>query len=156
MISWLQFLLWFCFELPQAGHKPNPTPFNEGHIWEVLAFGNVAAIGFVCFVLLDLIQNYIRRHGPSRATENLNPTPIDFRFWVAVVLGVLAAFIVAVLATVFNILQLNVQSALITGLTWQVVYVRLITLMNGTAASIRTTPLPQPDNQIGRDEEEGP
>ncbi len=47
MISWLQFLLWFCFELPQAGHKPNPTPFNEGHIWEVLAFGNVAAIGFV-------------------------------------------------------------------------------------------------------------
>ena len=139
MFEWLQFLLWFCFEKDHAKTVPNPTSFKDQNIWDVLAFSNVAAFGFLCFVILGIIADFVTRNGPNARAAEPTANMASPRFWIAVALGVIAAGVVAILASVFNILQINVQSALITGLTWQVVYARLIAQMNSTARALPET-----------------
>ena len=135
MQEWFAFLIWFSFERScsatdvwSCAHS-NTTSFNGRHIWDVLAFGSLAAIGFAYVVMIDLMRNFVVRYGPNGNSAIRSNATLSWTFWVAVVVGIVAAFFVAILASIFNILQLNAQSAIITGVTWQAVYANLVEMM---------------------------
>jgi hypothetical protein len=99
----------------------------------VCAFATLAALSFAAFVVVDLMVFVVRRFGFAAAGAGSLTIERDGTWWgitlktLAIVLfGMLAAWIVAFFAAIVEFLQLAPQTAVATGVLWQVTYAQLL------------------------------
>ena len=123
----------------------------------VLAFATLASISFGAFVVVDLMVFIVRRFGFAAAGAGTLTIERDGTWWgislktLAIVLfGMVAAWLVAFFAIVIEFLQLAPQTAVATGVLWQVTYAQLLARFGrdqegtaGTGAPV-APPLPLP------------
>ena len=99
----------------------------------VYAFAALAALSFGAFVIVDLMVFVVRRFGFAAVGAGTLTIEREGTWWgislkaLAIVLfGMIAAWIVAFFAAVVEFLQLAPQTAIATGVLWQVTYAQLL------------------------------
>lgn len=147
------FLPWFCLLRSHEGSASRPAGFEPEGEWDALAFATVAAAAFFVFALIGLIRNFDAAHGPGvrgggtgrpgrRAVASTGngdmATAVGERALLAMAIGfgTAAAFLVAIAAVIVDLLQVNAQTAVLVGVTWQVVYAKLVAQMTAQAEGI--------------------
>ena len=119
----------------------------------VCSFATLAAVSFGAFVVVDLMVFVVRRFGFAAAGAGSLTIERDGTWWgislktLAIVLfGMIAAWIVAFFAAVVEFLQLAPQTAVATGVLWQVTYAQLLARF-GRDQEGAPAPPPPPDTQ---------
>lgn len=102
-------------------------------IYGVYAFATLAALSFGAFVVVDMMVFLVRRFGFAATGAGSLTIERDGSWWgvgiktLAIILfGMVAAWIVALTAAVVEFLQLAPQTAIATGVLWQVTYAQLL------------------------------
>ncbi len=129
MRDFLNFLIWFALD----GADPSrPTGYVPTRPWNVLAFAVLSAIAFTIVVIADFSVFMVRRSGYSASgAGSLGIMHSVKTLWI-IAYGALGAFLVAVLAAAVDLFQINSQTAVITGVTWQIAYAKLLTRFTET------------------------
>jgi len=150
--GWATFLLWFVFDGTPTERPPGFTPERA---WSCLAFSCVAAAAFAAIVTIDLSVAMVRRFGfPAVGSGSLNIRHGVKATGMVVLFGAVGAFVVAGLAVLSGLLQVNAQTAVVAGVTWQVVYARMLARMLESGVTV-VVPAPAQDVQpVVREREE--
>lgn len=136
--GWAEFLLWFVFD---GAPGERPAGFLPQRAWNCLAFAVVAAAAFVAIVTIDLSVTMVRRFGfPADGSGSLNIRHGLVATAMVILFGAVGAFVVAGLAVLSGLLQINTQTAVVAGVTWQVVYAKMLARMleTGSGAGLST------------------
>lgn len=116
----------------------------------VFAFAALCALAFGAFVLIDFLLSVIVKYGFQSDEEGMGIEHGWSTFFI-IVFGMVAAFIVGFFAAIIDFLQLNAQTAVATGVLWQIVYARMLShFRERNAAAGRDQPPPEaiPDSEI--------
>jgi hypothetical protein len=104
----------------------------------VLAFATLAALSFAAFVVIDVFVLLVRRYGfAARGAGEFGiddagtPGSIVLKAVVVLVLGAAAAWIVAFFAAIVEFVETAPQTAVATGVLWQVTYAQLLSRFGG-------------------------
>ncbi|MBX3570010.1 MAG: hypothetical protein KF914_18250 [Rhizobiaceae bacterium] len=120
----------------------------------VYAFACLAALSFAAITAVDLIIFLLKRYGLSTSVSRVGFVSEDgvgrtlWKALLAVVLGAIAAWIVAFLAAIVEFLKIAPQTAVATGVLWQVAYAQLLTRLGSEATPGKTSSAPVPPRDI--------
>ena len=131
----------------------------------VFAFATLAALSFAAFVVIDQIVALVRRFGFTASGAgslgiNLDGSlaAIAAKVFGIIMFGMIAAWIVAFFAAVVDFLQLAPQTAVATGVLWQVIYAQLLARFGGKGKAEVSPPQARPplppEGEIQRPTEE--
>jgi len=141
------------FAFAGSASPPADGPCVPQAMWEVAAFGLVAAFAFGVIVAIDLSVFLVKRYG--YATDNAGTLGILHSVKTAgiIVFGAIGSFMVAVLAAMIGLFEINAQTAVVTGVTWQIAYATLLSrFREPAAAAAPATPTAPADTQAAVEE----
>lgn len=129
----------------------------------IFAFATLAAFSFAAFVVIDLMVLLVRRYG--FAAKGAGELGIDgvgtvgsilMKALGVIVFGTIAAWIVAFFGAIVEFVQTAPQTAVATGVLWQVTYAQLLSRFGGRDADRPPRPEAPEDQRVedGEDEAE--
>jgi hypothetical protein len=117
----------------------------------VCAFATLAALSFGAFVVVDMMVFLVRRFGFAASGAGSLTISREVTWWgiglktIAIILsGMVAAWIVAFFAAIVEFLQLAPQTAVATGVLWQVTYAQLLVRFGRDQEEVRNPPAAVP------------
>lgn len=137
--SFASYLIWFVFDNSETGR---PAGFVPEALWDTAAFSVVAALTFVAFVVIDFSVFMVRRYGFKALGAGELGIAHGIGTVVVIFFGAVGAMIVGFAAAILDLLQLNAQAGLVTGITWQIVYANMLARARGQAREQPGEPVP--------------
>lgn len=136
-VSFPEFLIWFVFDNSDSSR---PADYLPVAMWDTLAFSVVAAMAFFAIVAIDFSVYMVRRFGFKAQGAGELGIAHGVGTLFVILFGTVGALIVAFATGVLDLLESNAQAAIVTGITWQVVYAKLLERVGGEARSISEEP----------------
>lgn len=136
-----EFLVWFAFSGADATKNGQ---YADSNAWMAVGFATISALSFGAIVVVDLSAVIITRIGFGSAKGGALGLRHGWGTLLVIVFGAVGAWIVGLLAVMIDMFEIKAQTAVLSGIAWQVVYAKIIERA-GTAGSIPDAAKPAAD-----------